>query len=461
MSTQVDPDVKVMSAKDTAEAQAQFEAFVVPEGAEKDDESVKEEQPYAAPKAKHVVEHEEGVYVGGEWWTPGNGCSFAVRQYIRALEVGGKFAVRVDPAPKIDEEMLEWSPVAMANCGQLRTTRMKREIVRINFVVPHQHLERSMYPAICNVDREMRLRYEAIHHRFITFVWLERDRLSFREADLLKQCGQVWVACRSNFEAVVRSGVPAEKVRVVPHPYDPNHVFARYRKPKRDPKAPYVFYSIGKWEPRKNQPALLEAFMLAFHPGQNVCLQMKTSGFGAWDGFPSNFSQCMTTLLEKPLVKARGWNAQNVQGHIRCVSSHLTEAQLMQYHLAGDCHVSSSHGEAWDLPAWDAFLIGNGIVNATAMGHEEYDDVARGAGFEDVHPQYGWVEGARWETVSVRNLAAQLETVFECRDGQFYPEDDRAETLRKLTYENMGAAMRAYIREVEDAAKVIEGASCG
>jgi len=456
-------EVKVLDRSETAAAQAQFEAFGVPEGQEDDEKaaSIPVDEPYVAPKAKYVVEHEEGVYVGGEWWTPGNGCSFAVRRYVRALVEGAGLAVRVDPAPKIDEEMNDWSPLAMADCGDLRNTRMKREIVRINFVVPHQHLERSMYPAICDVDREMRLRYEAIHHRFITFVWLERDRLSFREADMLSRCGQVWVACQSNADAVIRSGVPEEKVRVVPHPYDPRNPLLTVRKtlPERD--QPYIFYSIGKWEPRKNQPALIEAFLLAFTPGQNVVLQMKTSGFGEWDGFPRNYAACLATLLARPDIAARGWSLTNVSGHIRVVSQHLTDAQLVQYHLLGHCHVSASHGEAWDLPAWDAFMVGNALVNASKMGHEEYDEHAgemeEFPRFEPVHPQYGWNADARWESVSAERLAECMAFEFQERFSVDPPRRWREDVLDRLTYANMGVLMRKYIQEVDDAARLIEG----
>jgi len=101
---------------------------------------------------------------------------------------------------------------------------------------------------------------------------------------ILNRVAQVWVPCGSNQHMLLRSGVHPDRVRIVPHPYDPTSQLCKLTR--RRPYSNRRFYSIGRWEPRKGYHELLGGFLRAFKPTDEATLTIKFSG-GQWEGYPS------------------------------------------------------------------------------------------------------------------------------------------------------------------------------
>ena len=73
--------------------------------------------------------------------------------------------------------------------------------------------------------------------------------------------------------------------------------------------------------------------------------------------------------------------------------------------------MSSSHGEAWCLPAYEAKVAGNAMVHVPYGGTADFaaaSDVAVPFRLGPVHTGYGWEPGARWADYHIADLSAAL-----------------------------------------------------
>lgn len=347
----------------------------------------------------------------------GNVPSQALKELGCALdaEAMAKASERAAPGEVVKPIYLQSGPLS---------TLIDRVLVTVHHVPMYQQkLRNILYPNSSQFFDKVE--FEKLHRYHVLFTAIERDRISDGEADEVKRFGQVWVPCEANRYAMLRSGIPEEKVKVVPHPM-PVERYALLANAKREsgrfPRSeggrerPYVFYSIGKWEPRKNHVGLIRSFMSAFKPdGKNILL-LKTSAFSGWRGYPKTPSDAISELLQLEGVKKMGWTPDLASKYVKVNSDFVSEEHIFKMHGMGDCYVSASHGEGWDLPAYDAMVAGSHIVSPRTgwMGDVFQPDLFKvfftpvmSGGTEPCHHSYGWGI-SRWLTVEDESLACAM-----------------------------------------------------
>lgn len=395
-----------------------------------------------------------GVDWYGPWEDAFDGSGAATRLHAVALDRAG-VPVRLVPsglvgvggdgegAVRTDAQI---DPGVMAEVDPLRHTRFEKSAAIISHLVPSiDRLRATLYPSQSHIwDPEGAERIQ--DKRILMSVW-ERDRCPPGYGPLLARFGQHWVPCQRNKRLLVAAGVPEERVRVIPHPlptYSPLPAIGRAKKAPK-PGEPYRFYSIGKWEPRKNQHGLLGAFLMAFLPGDLVTLAMKTSKYGRYTGYPSSPTESVQQHLARPEVRERGWTSATFARHVRLVVDKVAQVELWSWHQAGHCYVSASHGEAFDMPAFDAALAGSRLIHVGFGGSEDWAPPGSlrawsevHDGLEPCHSIYRW-GSAFWAKVSEEQMSMALSKA--CADrrlGQAFDASPYAPSA-------VGALMRAGI----------------
>lgn len=302
-------------------------------------------------------------------------------------------------------------------------------------------LTRHRYPLPSN-------ELEKFLRRKVAYIVLERDRISDVSARTLDRLGQVWVSCERSREALVHSGVNEQRIKVVHMPYRLREPLLelRRRAPKQDVPR---FYHIGKWEPRKAQDKLILAFMRAFEPTR-AKLVVKTGKpfYPSTPGYPAGAGAAVLDALEDAAVKANGWTADNVQPSIRLALEYMDEAELTRLHSWGDCYLSLSHGEGWDMPAFDAMLAGNRVVYTPSGGPQEFLNPREHVevpllGRMPAHACYDWPGCKYWDyetddAVAALRRAARERRTFEPNPSSyllFHPE-------------SVGQRMLAHLKEL-------------
>jgi glycosyltransferase involved in cell wall biosynthesis len=364
-----------------------------------------------------------GVEYRGPHETIADGTNRAVRLNARALaETGMPVLLTSFAYSTVDENGVLQNvfdaglPQEIeAEVGPLRRTNIGAIATRILHMVVHNadHLARVLTPPSFSVlDIDV---VEAILSNTIVFSVWERDRIDQSIVSNLNRCGQLWVPCEQNREMLVASGVREWKVKVVPHPFDADSDMAKLvrRKPTFKPAggAERRYYSIGHWQPRKGFHELVGAFLCAFTPSDDTSLTIKYGG-GEWKDYPSP-QQSSAQWLVDSRVRRNGWTRELFDKKVKLIGGRISDNQILKLHFDNNIYVSASHGEAWNLGAFDAKVAGNTLVHVPWGGTSDFDDVGRDAivpyHMAQVHSSYRWEAGAQWAEYDFEDLVSAVK----------------------------------------------------
>ncbi len=362
------------------------------------------------------------VMYNGEYETLWDGTAVAVRAHARALaSTGIPVLIKSLSSTVIDDQGFARSvfdaglPVSVQEeVGALESTRAEMFIPVIRHLVVRdgEHLKQVVIPRGAiggDIEELSRIRAQLLASTIIYSVW-ERDRVDPSIVKTLSRVAECWVPCRANAEMLVRSGVPEEKVVVVPHPYDPADPILKLRRRRADPEW-RKFYSIGRWEPRKGYPELIEAFLRAFTPRDKVMLTIKYTG-GKWPGYPTP-TETIERMVASNELRLRGWTLPEISARVKLIEGRFPRQAIHQLHYRSNIYVASSHGEAWCLPAFEACLAGNQVVYVPSGGVEDFVGnghvAVRPSGLEPVPASYNWESDAEWMGYTVPDLAEALQ----------------------------------------------------
>jgi glycosyltransferase involved in cell wall biosynthesis len=204
---------------------------------------------------------------------------------------------------------------------------------------------------------------------------------------------------------------------------------------------------------RKRISALLRAFHLEFSPSEPVSLTIKSSKFG-WSPEQTNNELQKVCLGVKQNLKI--YSSIDKYHSEVLISSHLTEEQLRGLHIACDCFVSASYGEAICLPILDALATGNQVVASNEGGPK--DILKEGVGYL-VGGRYESVFGMmdtfsdlytgreEWFDISVNDLRKKMRKSFEDyfyfnQEKRVYDTFKRINRVREYSYENIGTKIK-------------------
>lgn len=373
------------------------------------------ERPIVAPGSDALLPL--GIVYQAGWEPAADGLARHARAQVRALSKAG-LPVALQSLP-VTRMMLEdeIDENVKKEVGYLRSTSVGSAPLAIRQIIIHNHqfLENVVAPAgarLAEFENELK-----VYRSTIVYTSWERSTVHPEIVEVLNRCARVWVPCEMNARVFRDAGV--EKVDVIPCPFDPDtSLTAGVAAPRGSESVPSGkrFYAIGKWEPRKNYSDLIGAFLLEFSPSERVSLFLKTHEWGTWKDYPT-VSECVAQWLSTPAVIQNGWTRDNYAKRLRIVTKKLPDEKILKIHRDNNVYVSCSHGEAWDLPAFDARVAGNRLVYTGWGGAEDY------AGSHDekilvaldhlvpVHPGYGWESDALWAPSSVPALCAALRRV--------------------------------------------------
>jgi glycosyltransferase involved in cell wall biosynthesis len=399
------------------------------------------------------AEHPYAVLYQGEYETPADGTNVAVRKHARALAATGlpvllkSFSHMVVTDGVAEPVHVVGLPAAVRDeVGDLRDTSAAVTIPLVKHLVVHsaERLRGVVMPrGVMHHDPKLLLAYRsAILSATVVYSVWERDRIAPEIAEILSKVAENWVPCEQNRQLLVDSGVPPERVVVVPHPYDPQADLCKLTRRKPRPERRY--YSIGRWEPRKGYHELVGAFLKAFRPGE-ATLTIKTSAHG-WDGYPTSEQSVSLWLRKDPSLRRRWPSATDgaVSG-ITIIRGALPPDKMLKLHFDHNIYVAPSHGEAWCLPAFDAKQAGNALVHVDYGGTADFaapTDIRVPWKLGDVDASYGWESGAQWATYALDDLVDAL------RRAEPPARYERPAALERFTMGAVGAQMARRLLEV-------------
>ncbi len=263
---------------------------------------------------------------------------------------------------------------------------------------------------------------------------------------LLQMMDEVWVPCERSKTNLHNDGI--ENVQVVPHTFDmSDYKIDNTMKASNLVDENFKFYYIGEHNDRKNLENIIRCFHVAFSPSEPVDLVLKVNA-GAYQDVDS-----LCTHVKKQL---RLYNNMNTYKKENIIPKYLSRQEILNFHNVCDCYLSTSHGEAWNIPAFEAMAFGNTPICSAYGGPEDFIDkddkntgtLIRGAKKIANHqnPAFGFLATGRemWFEPDDEHTIETMRYYFENRNKKdVKPAVEQAE---KFSYENIGKLMQEFLQ---------------
>jgi len=241
----------------------------------------------------------------------------------------------------------------------------------------------------------------------------ETDRIRPEWVANCDQFSEVWVPSQQNREAFVASGLPTEKVRVVPGGIDID-LFRPGAPPLAlDRRKGFAFLSVFDWSWRKGWDLLLQAYCQEFRPEEEVTLYLKVNQLSQQTSIVSEVHYVVRQALG-----GRGRESPDVV----LLDQSLPEADMPRLYAAADAFVLPSRGEGYGRPYLEAMASGLPVIG-TAWGGQT-DFLTEEVGFplpilglepvSDYEPREIY-RGQRWAAPSVAALRRLMRYLFTHR----------------------------------------------
>ena len=166
---------------------------------------------------------------------------------------------------------------------------------------------------------------------------------------------EIWVPSHYVRDCFIRSGVPSERVFVVPNGVNID-LFNPYNPPYRlNTKKAFKFLFVGGTIPRKGIDILLDVYTKTFSSGDDVCLVIKDMGGQTF--YKGQTAKDMITRLQ----------ADPGCPEIEYIEQTLGSQEIAGLYCACDCLVHPYRGEGFGLPIAEAMASGRPVI-VTGLG---------------------------------------------------------------------------------------------
>jgi len=228
--------------------------------------------------------------------------------------------------------------------------------------------------------------------------WLEPMR---------ERAAEVWVYTNYLKETYVQSGVPAEKIHVIPCGVDPSLFHPDVIPLQLPTKKHFRFLFVGGSIPRKGIDILLDCYLRAFSAADDVCLVVK------------DFAKA-TAYRDRNLADHIGVIAQTPGApEILYLDQDLSPQEVAGLYAACSCLVHPYRAEGFALPVAEAMAVGLPVI---VPNH--------GAVLDFVDPQTGYLVPAVEEVVPQKHVG-EMQTVDNIRFTRI-DRDALVATMRAL-----------------------------
>jgi glycosyltransferase involved in cell wall biosynthesis len=185
---------------------------------------------------------------------------------------------------------------------------------------------------------------------------------------LVRRCllfDEVWVPSTQNKKALTRAGLSRKLIHVMPEGADVHlQNLMGPKLPKLESKK-YTFLFIGDWSYRKGVKFLVEAYLDAFRPDDNVRLLLLThyQGRSREKGEENIIGEFQDILRD---------NGSKSQPEIRFILDYVPEPDMPKLYRTANCYVLPTLGEAWSLTVIQAMAHGLPVITTKYGGHMDY-----------------------------------------------------------------------------------------
>lgn len=199
----------------------------------------------------------------------------------------------------------------------------------------------------------------------------ETDRIVPHWVEFIKSVDEVWVPSQFNVESFIKSGVPQEKLKIVPGAVDPNLFEPANSAPlELKNRAGYNFLSIFEWQERKAWDVLLGAYLREFTSDDDVCLWLRCSKAVHIVSILGKQHGGIQDQINQ-FARQLGLDLSRLP-RIEILSDPLPITAMPSLYRSMDCLVGISRGEGWGRPQHEAMMMELPVIASNWSGNTEF-----------------------------------------------------------------------------------------
>ena len=180
---------------------------------------------------------------------------------------------------------------------------------------------------------------------------------------------EAWVINNQMKQASLDSGVDVP-IKIIPHASDFSKFEMRHKKIEiPNSEGNFIFYTIADFNRRKNIEAIVRSFHSEFSKNEPVSLLIKTGSEGM------NSDTCaasMQSICNEIKEELKIFPDTDSYKEDLIITDYLSEKDIERIHQTCDCFITSSYGEAWCIPAFDAMGFGNTPICSNTGGMADF-----------------------------------------------------------------------------------------
>jgi glycosyltransferase involved in cell wall biosynthesis len=174
-------------------------------------------------------------------------------------------------------------------------------------------------------------------------------------------------------DIVLRSGIPADRVRLVPFGFNP-HLFHPGAAPYPfNTEKGFIFLTVATPHRRKGIEEILRAFFEEFRKGEDVALIVKTTyrprSMKGWRRRPWELPD-LENLLRS--LRAELGGEPNEGPEVRILCEELPPEVMPNLYAGAHCCVQTSYSEGFGLSILEAMAVGRPVIVTAYGGHMDF-----------------------------------------------------------------------------------------
>ena len=195
----------------------------------------------------------------------------------------------------------------------------------------------------------------------------ETDRVPTAWVPWCREMDEIWVPTRFNFETFSQSGIPPEKLRVIPYGIDTRQFRPLAGRERRPGQKGFTFLYNFTLDWRKGFDLLLEAYFSEFTPADDVSLILKT----CWVPHGGIVSTDVREVLLSSVSKKFRRPAETLP-HWEVMDQRISEQELIQLYAASDLYTSTERACGWGFPVMEAMAMKVPVAGIDWGGSTEF-----------------------------------------------------------------------------------------
>ena len=195
----------------------------------------------------------------------------------------------------------------------------------------------------------------------------------------------------------------------------------------------YIFLHVGKWEIRKGQDFLLEAFGKAFTPNDNVELWLVPHNpFLS----PNETNKFLNLVNKNPLAEK-----------IKVYNRLPTQKDLCEVMSSANCGIFMSRAEGWNNEIPEMMSLNKPIITTNYSAHTEYctSDNSFLVDIDETEPANDgkWFHGfGNWAKLGSRQLEQTIEYMKFVYNNEVTTNEGGVLTAKKYSWENTASVIK-------------------